>query len=140
MEHDHARGGIETGYDDFDELTGGLHKSELTILAARPSMGKTALAMNMAEHAATKAGSPTLFVSLEMSAIELGDRLLCSAARVKWKWPAQWDNHERGAIQADRDGRRNQPLAALHRRFAKPHDDGDRSQRPPFEAARSGSR
>jgi replicative DNA helicase len=85
MQHDHARGGLETGFDDYDDLTGGLHKSELIILAARPSMGKTALAMNMAEHVAVRCQKPVLFVSLEMSAIELGDRLLCSAARVNSK-------------------------------------------------------
>ncbi|HMO86091.1 MAG TPA: replicative DNA helicase [Lacipirellulaceae bacterium] len=82
MDRQHAFGGVETGFDDFDQLTGGLHKSELIVLAARPSMGKTALAMNIAEHAAMRAGVPTLFVSLEMSAIELGDRLLCSVAEV----------------------------------------------------------
>jgi replicative DNA helicase len=82
MDRRHAFGGVETGFDDFDQLTGGLHKSELIVLAARPSMGKTALAMNMAEHAAMRTGVPVLFVSLEMSAIELGDRLLCSAAEV----------------------------------------------------------
>lgn len=81
MEHQSSFGGVETGYVDFDQMTGGLQKSELVILAARPSMGKTALAMNMAEYAAMH-GTPTLFVSLEMSAIELGDRLLCSVARV----------------------------------------------------------
>ncbi len=80
-QNQHAAGGIETGYIDFDEMTGGLHDSELVILAARPSMGKTALALNMVEHIAIDArgpAKPTLFVSLEMSAIELGDRLLCS--------------------------------------------------------------
>jgi replicative DNA helicase len=85
MQHQHAYGGIETGYIDFDELTGGLHDSELVILAARPSMGKTALALNMVEHIAIDErgpAKPVLFVSLEMSAIELGDRLLCSRARV----------------------------------------------------------
>ncbi|MEX2093745.1 MAG: replicative DNA helicase [Pirellulales bacterium] len=85
MQHQHAFGGIETGYIDFDELTGGLHDSELVILAARPSMGKTALALNMVEHIAIDErgpAKPTLFVSLEMSALELGDRLLCSRARV----------------------------------------------------------
>jgi replicative DNA helicase len=85
MQHDHACGGLETGFIDFDELTGGLHDSELVILAARPSMGKTALAINMAEHIAIDqngAGKPVLVVSLEMSALELGDRLLCSRARV----------------------------------------------------------
>jgi len=81
MDQKHACGGVETGFVDFDQLTGGLQKSELTILAARPSMGKTALAMNIAEYAAL-GGTPVLFVSLEMSSIELGDRLLCSFARV----------------------------------------------------------
>ena len=82
MKHDHAFGGVETGFDDFDDLTGGFHGSELIILAARPSMGKTALALNIIEHIAIDNQQPTLFVSLEMSALELGDRLLCSRARV----------------------------------------------------------
>lgn len=82
MDQDNVAGGLETGFDDFDQLTGGLQNSELIILAARPSMGKTALAMNIAEHAALQARVPVLFVSLEMSAIELGDRLLCSVAEV----------------------------------------------------------
>lgn len=85
MQHQHAYGGIETGYLDYDDLTGGFHDSELVILAARPSMGKTALALNMVEHIAIDERGPrkpVLFVSLEMSAMELGDRLLCSRARV----------------------------------------------------------
>jgi len=85
MQHQHAFGGIETGYIDFDDLTGGLHDSELVILAARPSMGKTALALNMVEHIAIDdrgPARPVLFVSLEMSSMELADRLLCSRARV----------------------------------------------------------
>ena len=85
MQHAHTYGGLETGYIDFDELTGGLHDSELVILAARPSMGKTALALNMAEHISIDEHGPgkaVLLVSLEMSALELGDRLLCSRARV----------------------------------------------------------
>jgi len=75
-------GGVETGFKDFDELTGGLHESELIILAARPSMGKTALALNIAEHVAVNQKVGTLFVSLEMAAIELADRMLCSSAEV----------------------------------------------------------
>jgi len=82
MKHEHVEGGVETGFRDLDTLIGGLHNSELTILAARPSMGKTALALNIAEYCSLKAGIPTLFVSLEMSAMELADRLLCSASRV----------------------------------------------------------
>lgn len=82
MRGEHTTGGVETGFVDLDGLLGGLHNSELIILAARPSMGKTAFAMNIAEYAAVTLRSPTLFVSLEMSAIELADRLLCSSARV----------------------------------------------------------
>ena len=82
MKHDHAIGGIETGFSDFDSLTGGLHNSELIILAARPSMGKTALALNVAEYVTMTCQVPTLFVSLEMSSVELADRMLCSIAEV----------------------------------------------------------
>jgi replicative DNA helicase len=85
MKHQHSYGGLETGLVDFDDLTGGLHGSELIILAARPSMGKTALALNIAEHIALDDRGPAravLFVSLEMSALEMADRLLCSRARV----------------------------------------------------------
>jgi replicative DNA helicase len=79
---EHIDGGVETGFVDFDDMTGGLHNSELIILAARPSMGKTALAMNIAQHAAIEVHAPVLFISLEMSAIELADRMLCSLAKV----------------------------------------------------------
>lgn len=84
-EHKHACLGLETGFFDYDDLTGGLHESELVILASRPSMGKTALALNIVEHITIDERGPqrpVLFVSLEMSSLELGDRLLCSRARV----------------------------------------------------------
>ncbi len=79
---DHSEGTIETGYIDFDAMTGGFHEGELIILAARPSMGKTAFAMNIAENISMSSRVPALFVSLEMSGIELADRMLCSLARV----------------------------------------------------------
>jgi replicative DNA helicase len=82
MKGEHLQGGVETGFSEFDNMTGGLHNAELIILAARPSMGKTALAMNIAEHVAVKQKKPVLFVSLEMSSIELADRMLCSIAEV----------------------------------------------------------
>jgi replicative DNA helicase len=82
LDNQKAFGGLETGFEDYDQLTGGLQNSELIILAARPSMGKTALAMNITEHIAVQLRAPVLFVSLEMSALELGDRLLCSVAEV----------------------------------------------------------
>lgn len=74
--------GVPTGLTDLDNLTDGLQNSELIILAARPSMGKTALATNIVEFAAVERRVPSLFVSLEMSALELGERLLCSRAQV----------------------------------------------------------
>ncbi|MEN6451619.1 MAG: replicative DNA helicase [Thermoguttaceae bacterium] len=74
--------GVPTGYTDLDTLTGGLHESEFVVLAARPSMGKTALATNIAEYVATKSNVATLFVSLEMARTELAQRMLCSQGRI----------------------------------------------------------
>jgi replicative DNA helicase len=76
--------GLSTGFAKFDEMTGGLNGGELIILAARPSMGKTALAMNIAQHVATHPSmkKPVAVFSLEMSSSSLLTRLLCSAARV----------------------------------------------------------
>lgn len=82
MRDDYVEGAAETGLTDFDTMTGGMHNGELLILAARPSMGKTALAMNIAENVSIEQKQPVLFVSLEMSGIELADRMLCSLARV----------------------------------------------------------
>ncbi|MEM9409785.1 MAG: replicative DNA helicase [Planctomycetota bacterium] len=79
---DIQEGTVETGFTDLDAMSGGLHASELVILAARPSMGKTAFAMNIAENIVIKSNKPVLFVSLEMAAIELIERMLCSVARV----------------------------------------------------------
>jgi len=80
---EHGEGvGVPTGFTDLDNMTGGLHESEFVVLAARPSMGKTALAMNMAEHVAIEANVPTLFVSLEMARVELAQRMLCSQGRI----------------------------------------------------------
>jgi replicative DNA helicase len=76
--------GVGTGFVKFDEMTGGLHEGELVILAARPSMGKTALAMNMAQHIATHPGvrKTVAVFSLEMSKEALLTRMICAAARV----------------------------------------------------------
>ncbi|MDA0658121.1 MAG: replicative DNA helicase [Planctomycetota bacterium] len=82
MRGEHASSGVETGFTELDAMMGGLHNSELIVLAARPSMGKTAFAMNIAEHVALVGKAPVLFISLEMSAVELADRLLCSVAEV----------------------------------------------------------
>ena len=77
--------GVPTGFTDLDNLTGGMHGGELVILAARPSMGKTALATNIADQAAVEAGTTTLFVSLEMARLELAQRMLCARGRINGK-------------------------------------------------------
>ena len=78
----HAVTGFPSGFIDLDDVTGGFHPGQLIVLAARPSMGKTALALNVAEYAAIDRGIPVLFVSLEMVHLEIGDRLLCARSRV----------------------------------------------------------
>lgn len=74
--------GVATGFEDFDKMTSGLQPSDLVIIAGRPSMGKTALALNMAGHAAIHGGHKVAVFSLEMSKEQLVQRLLCSEARV----------------------------------------------------------
>ncbi len=74
--------GISTGFTKLDEMTGGLHAGELIILAARPSMGKTALALNICWHVASRLLQPVAIFSLEMSQESLLTRMLCAAARV----------------------------------------------------------
>lgn len=97
--------GLSTGFAKFDEMTGGLHGGELLILAARPSMGKTALALNVAQHVAThpQMRKPVAVFSLEMSSASLLTRLLCSAARV--------DQHKFRAGYLNSDERRKLQVA-----------------------------
>ncbi len=89
--------GLSTGFAKFDEMTGGLNGGELFILAARPSMGKTALALNIAQHVAShpRMRKSVAVFSLEMSSSSLLTRLLCSAARVdQHKYRAGFLNQE----------------------------------------------
>ena len=88
MKNDHGIVGVPTGLTDLDEKLGGLHKSDLVILAGRPSMGKTALATNIAYHAAQtlisrQEKSSIAFFSLEMSSEQLSTRILSEQARIK---------------------------------------------------------
>ena len=82
----HASGGsitgLPTGYTEFDEMTAGLQPTDLLILAARPAMGKTTLALNMAEYAAIKSKKAVAVFSMEMSASQLALRLISSNGRV----------------------------------------------------------
>jgi replicative DNA helicase len=78
--------GVPTGFTDLDKLLAGLHKSDLVILAARPSCGKTSLALDIVRHVAIKSKVPVGVFSLEMSKEQLVDRLLCAEANVDlWK-------------------------------------------------------
>ncbi len=90
-----AFSGISTGFTDLNELTAGLHPSELIIIAARPSVGKTSFGLNVARNVAADERQAVFFVSLEQSRIELAERLLCCQARV--------DSHRlrKGTLTAD---------------------------------------
>ncbi|MCB1248886.1 MAG: replicative DNA helicase [Acidimicrobiales bacterium] len=89
LEHLYERGaaitGLPTGFHDLDELTSGLQPNALYVLGARPACGKTALALNIASQAALDGNRPVLVFSLEMSQLELTQRMLCSEARVDSK-------------------------------------------------------
>ena len=74
--------GLPTGFDDFDKLTSGLQSGDLIIVAGRPSMGKTAFAMNIAEHAALKSEQTVAIFSMEMSGEMLAMRMVASLGRV----------------------------------------------------------
>lgn len=74
--------GIPTGFIDFDKKTAGLHNSDLIILAARPAMGKSAFAVNIATNVAVRSKVPVVIFSLEMSKEQVVNRILCSEAMV----------------------------------------------------------
>lgn len=82
MENKELVTGVPTGYYQFDEYTAGLQPSDLIIVAGRPSMGKTAFALNVAMRSAAMHGVPTAIFSLEMSMEQLMQRMLCSWAKV----------------------------------------------------------
>lgn len=92
---DSSTSGLSTGYIDLDKITAGLQESELIIVAARPSVGKTAFTLNLVRNIAVTDGQPVFFVSLEQSRIELAERLLAAEAQV--------DSHKLriGRINAD---------------------------------------
>ena len=74
--------GVATGFVDLDNRTAGFHKSELILIAARPAMGKTAFALNIATNAAVNANTPAVVFSLEMSKAQCANRILCAQAMV----------------------------------------------------------
>lgn len=91
--------GLATGFPDLDRKTNGLQPGEMIVIAARPSMGKTSLAMNIAEHAAVTLREPVGVFSLEMTAESLVMRMLCSLARVNNHSIREGGLHERDLAQ-----------------------------------------
>jgi replicative DNA helicase len=88
--------GTPSGFNDIDDLTGGFQPGNLIVVAARPSMGKSTLATNIAENAAIEAGRPVALFSLEMSETELAHRFIASQAKVSS------DELRKGRVRADR--------------------------------------
>jgi replicative DNA helicase len=88
--------GIPTGFVELDRMANGLHANEMIVIAARPSMGKTAFAMNIAEYVAINVGKAVAIFSLEMSSHQLVQRLLCARAKVDLQ-------RVRNGFLADRD-------------------------------------
>ncbi len=82
FQQDNPITGVPTGWNDFDEMTSGLQRGDMIIVAGRPSMGKTTFAMNIAEHAAIKSGLPTAVFSMEMPGESLAMRMLSSLGRI----------------------------------------------------------
>jgi replicative DNA helicase len=91
----HSNSSVPTGFTALDAITSGFHNNELVIIAARPSVGKTAFVLNIIRHAILESRAGVLFSSLEQSKIEIAERLMCAHARV--------DSHKlrKGALSAD---------------------------------------
>lgn len=81
-EHQGQISGIPSGYPDLDRMTSGFQNSDLIIVAARPSVGKTAFALNIAQNVAARSGEPVAIFSLEMSATQLVQRMLCAESNI----------------------------------------------------------
>ena len=101
-----GRSGLSTGFDEIDDLTGGMKPGQLFVLAGRPGMGKTAFAVNVAEHVALVSKLPVLIFSMEMAQSEVALRLLASQTRVHSIRlshgrisPGEWDDLNKGLVR-----------------------------------------
>lgn len=137
FESDAAITGLSTGFTELDEKTSGLQKSDLIIVAGRPSMGKTTFAMNIAENAAMEADAPVAIFSMEMPADQLGMRMISSLGRVELQklrtgklaeqdWPRITSaitllNQKRNVYIDDSPGLTPTELRARSRRLAREH-------------------
>lgn len=129
--------GLTSGWPDLDVMGDGFHADQLVIVAGRPSMGKTALALNLARRFAVRLGVPSLFFSLEMNQLDLTDRLVCIESGVfnhKLKDPGEMDDRDLdrvmrayGALDAaplyldDNPNRSAFQIGVLARQYARSH-------------------
>ena len=127
--------GVPTGFADLDDLTNGLHAGQMVIVAARPAMGKSTLALDLCRAASIHNNLTSCFFSLEMTRSEITMRLLSAEAKVPL-------NHIRNGQMNDDDwaklARKMAEVsvgADVHRRLAQHDDDGDPGQGPPAQAA-----
>ena len=116
--------GISTGFADLDDITSGLQPTDFIIVAARPSMGKTALCLNIAHHIALKENKPVAIFSLEMSKEQLVQRLICSEASIKSQ------DLRRGRVQ---DGDWHRITNAVNRLYQAPMFIDDQPGQGTFE-------
>ena len=110
--------GVRTGFYDLDRMTAGLQPGDLIVLAARPSMGKTAFALNIAEHVAVQEGLPVVVFSMEMGASQLALRLVGSLGRIDQQHLRTGTPARRRMGPPDRGGRQARQGQHLHRRDA----------------------
>ena len=114
--------GLPTGYTEFDEMTAGLQPTDLIILAARPAMGKTTLALNMAEYAAIKTKKAVAVFSMEMSSSQLAFRLISSNGRINATRlrTGQLEDEDWAASPARSDAARSRRSSSTTRRRCRP--------------------
>ena len=126
--------GVPTGFAELDALTNGFHPGQLIIVAARPALGKSTLALDFARAASIKHDMPSIFFSLEMGRSEIAMRLLSAEASVPLQSMRKGTVRRAGLDEARRDPRPHQRRPALHRRQPQ-HDAGrDPRQVPPAQA------
>jgi len=138
-ENKHYVTGVPSGFSDLDDMTSGFQKSDMIIIAARPSIGKTALALRMAEHCAVEKKVPVAIFSLEMAAEQLTQRMLVSRAKMnaqdvrrgffkRDKWPditaAASDLTVAPIFINDTPGLSPRQMRAISRRLKATHDIG----------------
>ena len=142
FEHGDGTGvtGLPTGFGELDRLTSGLQKSNLVILAARPSMGKTSLALNIAEHVAVTLQKPVALFSLEMSKAEIAQRLLCSVGKVDQSRLRLGQLEDGDWMRVTGAMETLGSRAALHRRLGRDDRHGDARQGAAARRAAEGRR